>query len=289
MWPNNCLHGTSTLTLYIETWKQCPRNYTPFNSPMGKSHNFTLCLKFSAFIITHIVFQNVCLKGLYGSKRWCEVSLYSKLSPLTKFNFIYWHSYDFSRIHKLFTDVFRQCFILFPSYWRSEAYTTHLGPSDKNLFLPKVPSVKSTPHSPPVFHQEDTNEKCQFINFSGSIYWDLCVRLSVLFSVDPHKCSLVWYTSKHGASPNLTLIVSSTLEFHFSFFAFGRTHTRHLILLQCISQCLLCLRSRLFGWCLSSLACSQNARWRSVFIRVGWLFVVTHRDPPCGWPYVHYV
>jgi hypothetical protein len=71
---------------------------------------------------------------------------------------------------------------IFPSYWQSEAYTTHMGPSDKSLFLHKPRSVKSTPHLPPLFHQEDATVA----------FTDICVfRSSTLVSVDHQKCSLV--------------------------------------------------------------------------------------------------
>ena len=46
---------------------------------------------------------------------------------------------------------------------------THKGPSYKSLFLHNAPSVKSTPNSLSLFHQDST-EKYQFSNFNGSIY-----------------------------------------------------------------------------------------------------------------------
>jgi len=61
-------------------------------------------------------------------------------------------------------------FLIFNSCWQSEVYTTHIGPFDKSLFLHEPPSVKSTPHSPQLSHQEDATEKHNFINFIGSIY-----------------------------------------------------------------------------------------------------------------------
>jgi len=57
----------------------------------------------------------------------------------------------------------------FSSYWWSQAYNTHIRAYDKPLFLHKTPSVKPTPHSPPLFHQEDATEKYHFSNFNGSI------------------------------------------------------------------------------------------------------------------------
>ena len=64
-----------------------------------------------------------------------------------------------------------------------------MGPSDKPLFFHKASSVKSTPHSPQLFHQEDSIEKYQFSNFGSSIT-DICVfHFSILVSVDPQKCS----------------------------------------------------------------------------------------------------
>jgi hypothetical protein len=63
-------------------------------------------------------------------------------------------------------------------------------PSNKSLFLHKAPSVKSTPHSPPLFHQENATEKYQVSNYNGNIYVQLCVAL-LHFSDGSEKCSLV--------------------------------------------------------------------------------------------------
>jgi len=69
-------------------------------------------------------------------------------------------------------------FLIFSTYWQSGANThTHKGRSNKFLFLHKVASVKSTPHLPPLFHQEDVTEKYHFINYNDSIYLQLCVLL----------------------------------------------------------------------------------------------------------------
>ena len=52
---------------------------------------------------------------------------------------------------------------------------THKDPSDKSVFLHKVASVKSTPPSPALFHQEDATEKYQFSNYNDNMYLQLCV------------------------------------------------------------------------------------------------------------------
>jgi hypothetical protein len=102
---------------------------------------------------------------------------------------------------------------------------THKGPSNKSQFLYTAPSVKSIPPSPPLFHQW---------NAAGSIssvitvvtLTDICVfHLSILVSVGPQKCSLVWYTSKHGVAYNLNLHSRLLTLVLFFFFLFGRTNT----------------------------------------------------------------
>jgi hypothetical protein len=47
------------------------------------------------------------------------------------------------------------------------------------------------------------------------IFSDICVpRFSILVSVDRQKCSLVWYTSKHGVAQTYC----GTVDAWFSFF-----------------------------------------------------------------------
>jgi hypothetical protein len=65
--------------------------------------------------------------------------------------------------NELFTD--RQWLFILLN-WGSEKIYTHIGPSDKFLVLHKAPSGKLTPHSPPLFHQEDA----KFSNYNGHIY-----------------------------------------------------------------------------------------------------------------------
>jgi len=72
---------------------------------------------------------------------------------------------EFTFIYRCLQAVFLFLFL----YCQSEAYTTHIGPSDKSLFPYKDRCVKSTPHSRPLFHKEDTTGKYQFVNFSGNI------------------------------------------------------------------------------------------------------------------------
>ena len=79
---------------------------------------------------------------------------------------------------------------------------------------------------------------------------------SILVSVDPQKCSLVWYTLKYWVAWNL-ILHSQHLNF-IPVSLFLVENTWHPILLHCISQCLLCLVSSLLskivdGACLPSL------------------------------------
>jgi hypothetical protein len=99
------------------------------------------------------------------------------------------------------------------------------------------------------------------------IFSGVCVfGSSILVPVDPQKCSLVWYTSKHGVAHNPMWHCR-----HLNFFLvslFSAEHTRHRILVHCVSHRLLCLVSCLFRWLvdwgLSSLSCSENTKWRRV-------------------------
>ena len=65
---------------------------------------------------------------------------------------------------------FQAVVLIFSLYWWSKGNThTYKGPSDKTLFLHKIPSGITTPHSPPLIHQ-DATEKYQFSNYNGNIY-----------------------------------------------------------------------------------------------------------------------
>jgi hypothetical protein len=136
-------------------------------------------------------------------------------------------------------------FITFSSYWQSHTYTTHIGSCDKYLFLHKPPSVKSTHHSPPLSYQEDATEKYQFSNFSGSLYWHLCVphfhfRVSrsseMQFGVIYLK---TWGDIQHSLHSR---------NMNFCFCLFLVEHTCHWIILYCISQCLLWLAVKMLKW-----------------------------------------
>jgi len=90
------------------------------------------------------------------------------------------------------------------------------------------------------------------------IFTDVCVfRFSIWVLAYPQKCGMVWYTSKQGGANNLSLH-----SWHLNFVLvslFLAEHMQHQILLQCISQGLLCLVSTLFRWlvdgaCLPCLA-----------------------------------
>jgi hypothetical protein len=135
-------------------------------------------------------------------------------------------------------------------------YHTHVGRSNKFLFLHKPSSVKSTPHSPLLFHQEDATEKYKFRDFTGSIYWHLCVPL--------FHFSAIWYSEMQFGVIYLETwggtqlrIAFSTLAFHFFFF---RTHTAPTSLsLHKPVPVVACVKSfkLAYGWNLSSLSCGQ--------------------------------
>ena len=149
--------------------------------------------------------------------------------------------------------------LIFSHIGKVEQIHTHEGPSDTSLFLHKAFSVKSTHPLPSLFHQEDSTEKYQFSNYSGNIYLQLCVLL-FQFSVGSQKCSLVWYTSKHGVAHNLCYILDTCILILFLCF----WQNTYKILLHCMSQCLLCLEPSLFSWlmdgtCLLCLIRSLNS------------------------------
>ena len=81
----------------------------------------------------------------------------------------------------------------------------------------------------------------------------------ILVSVGLWRCSLVWYTSKHGTAHN-SMLKSWHLYFvHVSLFLAKRTW--HWILLHCMSQCLLCLESSPFSWLMDSAHLLCFAIW----------------------------
>jgi hypothetical protein len=79
--------------------------------------------------------------------------------------------------NELFPDISRQWFVFLPHTEEVEQIHTHKGPSDKSLFLPKAPSIKSTPPLSPIISSTSCYWKCQFSHHSGNIYLQLCVLL----------------------------------------------------------------------------------------------------------------
>jgi hypothetical protein len=121
----------------------------------------------------HVLFK-ILSKGLYRHKRLCKVELQSKLS-LIKLNFPYWSLTIFPDFTYLQKSPGTVHFFIVLAKWN--IYHTHVGPYNKFLFLHKPPSVKFTPHLSLLFHQEVGFEKYKFRDFSGSIYWHMCVPL----------------------------------------------------------------------------------------------------------------
>jgi hypothetical protein len=111
---------------------------------------------------------------------------------------------------------------------------THEGPSDKSIVLHKAHPVKSTPPSPPLFHQGNGTEKYPFSTYSGNIYVHLCVP--------PFQFSVSWFSEMQFGVIYLAswdtiqpYVAFSTLEFRSCVFGFGGTPWRR-ILLHGISQ-----------------------------------------------------
>jgi len=74
-----------------------------------------------------------------------------------------------------------------------------------------------------------------------------CVfHFSILVSISCQKCSLVWYTTKHGVAHNPMFHSWHLYSVLVSLFLIE--HTWHRIFLHCMSQCLLCLESSPCIW-----------------------------------------
>jgi hypothetical protein len=135
----------------------------------------------------------------------------------------------------------------FSLYCWNQAHTMHIGHYDKSLILHKNPFYKiHTPHSPLLFDQENTTEKCHFSNFNDNIYWQLCVlffNFSVISSSEM-QFGVIHLKTCDGTQ---TYVAFSPLECCSCLFVFWQK-TQCWILLHCISQGLLWLVSRLFSW-----------------------------------------
>ena len=122
-----------------------------------------------------------------------------------------------------FTNVSRQCFLLFPCTGEVKQIHTHKEPPT-SLFLHQTPSVKSTLLSLTLLHHDNATQKYQFSNYNGSIYWHLCiplVHLSVGWSSEIQS-GVIYFKTWGSIQPYIPFL---TLEFHSCFFVFGGTHT----------------------------------------------------------------
>ena len=119
-------------------------------------------------------------------------------------------------------------------------------------------------------------KKYQFINFSGSIYWLLCVTF-FHFSVSwfsEMQFDVIYLKTWGGTRP---YVASWTLEFCSCVFVFGRTWLQ--ILLHCISQCLLLFVSSRFSWLVDAMCLPCLA----VKIRSGdWLLLMRGGSVCCN-------
>jgi hypothetical protein len=130
----------------------------------------------------------------------------------------------------------------FSLYWWNQAYTMHIGHYEKSLILHKTPSIKFTPHSLPLFDQENTTEKFHFSNFNDNIYWQLCVlffNFSVISSSEM-QFGVIHLKTCNGTQ---TFVAFSPPECCSCLFVFWQ-NIQCWILLHCISQGLLWLVSR---------------------------------------------
>jgi hypothetical protein len=96
------------------------------------------------------------------------------------------------------------------------------GPSDKSLFLHKTLPAKSTPPSPHYFIKKTLLKNISLV-ITIVIFMYVCVfHLSILVSVGPQTCSLLWYLKTWDSTQ--PYVAFSALEFRSCFFVFGGTH-----------------------------------------------------------------
>jgi hypothetical protein len=91
-----------------------------------------------------------------------------------------------------------------------------------SLFSFMKPFVKSMPSSPPLFHQENTNENFNSTNNSGNIYLCLCAPLSQ-FSVRWHSEMPFCAVSLSTWESTQSYVAFWALEFHPGCFVFSGT------------------------------------------------------------------
>ena len=80
--------------------------------------------------------------------------------------------------------------LIFPYTIEVKQIHTYKGPSDKSLFLHKVPSGISTPHSPPLIHQ-DTIKNISSVIIMVIFTYNRMFCFSILVSAGSQQCSLV--------------------------------------------------------------------------------------------------
>ena len=137
--------------------------------------------------------------------------------------------------------------IFFPHVGDVEQIYTRNSPSDKPLFLQKAPSGKSTPPSPPIFHQMMLLKNISSLILVIIFTYNCMFCFSILVSVGSQKCSLVWCTSKRGVACNPMLHSRHLYFVLVSLFLVEHTHSTEF--------------SR--GWGLSSSSCSLRSRYPS--------------------------
>ena len=79
------------------------------------------------------------------------------------------------------------------------------------------------PHSSPLFHQEDANEKYQFSNYNGNTYLQLCVPF-FHFSVSwlsEMQSGVIYFKTQGSTQPYVSFL---TVVFCSCLFVFGRTY-----------------------------------------------------------------
>lgn len=125
------------------------------------------------------------------------------------------------------------------------------------------PFLKSTPHSPLLFHHENTTEKYHFSNNSARIYLHVCVlNFSSLFSFFPQKMQLgvICLETWGSTQPDVAFW---TFKFHSCCFVYSRTHPapsslpfhRPMFAVSCVKSVYL-----VHGWDLSFVPCGLSSR-----------------------------
>jgi len=145
------------------------------------------------------------------------------------------------------------------SYWQSAENThthtyIHKGPSYKSLLLHKTPSWRSTAPHPYYFIKKIVLKNISSVVTMVIFTYNCVFHFSVSWFSEM-EFGVIYF--KTWGSTTLCLILNTCILFWFCFIE----HAWHQILLHCMSQCLLCLKSSLFSWLMDRACLLCLAVW----------------------------